>query len=45
VLGDVALWETDLTAVPGLADAVAASLATMLRDGATAAIAEVLRGA
>lgn len=42
-LGDVELWETDLTAVPGLLQAVTRELARIERDGARAALAEHLR--
>jgi tagaturonate reductase len=38
VCGDTSLWGTDLNAVPGFADAVAASLARMRRDGVPAAL-------
>jgi tagaturonate reductase len=36
---DAALWGADLAAVPGFADAVAAQLARILRDGVRAALA------
>jgi tagaturonate reductase len=38
VCGDTELWGTDLNAVPGFADAVAAHLARMERDGVAAAL-------
>ena len=38
ICGDAALWGTDLGAVPGFADAVAAHLARIRRDGVRAAL-------
>jgi tagaturonate reductase len=42
VLSDAALWETDLTTVPGLGESVTASLISLRRDGAVAAAEAVL---
>ncbi len=41
-LADAALWGRDLAAIPGFADAVAAHLQRMLRDGMRAAAAAVI---
>lgn len=41
-LGDAELWGADLAALPGVADAVAASLAAVLAQGADAALADLL---
>ncbi|NML63707.1 tagaturonate reductase [Hymenobacter sp. RP-2-7] len=43
-LGHEALWDTDLTTVPGLADMVSSFLTQLLREGAAATLAAVLRG-
>jgi tagaturonate reductase len=45
VCGDAALWGTDLNRVPGFADAVAASLARIRRDGVAAALDSHLHSA
>jgi tagaturonate reductase len=45
VCGDTSLWGTDLSAVPGFADAVAASLVRMRRDGVAAALESHLHSA
>jgi tagaturonate reductase len=42
LLGQKALWGEDLTALPGLAELVAAALATIARDGMRAALAAVI---
>lgn len=42
-LADAALWERDLTALPGLAEAVGRYLIRIERDGARAALADHLR--